>query len=465
MSAESVAASYRDPSGFVYRREGVLYRQINHSFRDSFDHFIKSGLYDELVADELLVPHSDADRSLAATDDAYRVIQPRVVPFISYPYEWAFSQLKDAALLTLDIQRRALKRGLVLRDATAYNVQMADGRPVFIDTLSFGRYTEGEPWVGYRQFCQHFLAPLALMARRDVRLGMLHAQFSDGVPLDLASTLLDLRSRANLGLLLHLHLHARAQRKYADRPAESAVQARRARLERPALERLLDHLGSTIAGLSWNPAGSEWAGYEQDNSYTERSLTEKETLVRDFLARVQPRVTWDLGANTGNFSRIAAGLGSRVLAVDGDPGAVELNYLRGKRAGERNVIPLLVDLLNPSPASGWANEERTALRDRGPADAVLALALIHHLTLSGNVPLPKVAAFFAELADSLIIEWVPLQDPQSQRLVVSRREPPHAYTIENFEAAFARHFETLDSRQLEGSERRLYLMARKRTRA
>ena len=204
MSAESVAASYRDPSGFVYRREGVLYRQINHSFRDSFDHFIKSGLYDELVADELLVPHSDADRSLAATDDAYHVIQPRVVPFISYPYEWAFSQLKDAALLTLDIQRRALKRGLVLRDATAYNVQMADGRPVFIDTLSFGRYTEGEPWVGYRQFCQHFLAPLALMAFVDPSLVELSRTHIDGIPLALASKLLPVTSRLRPGVLMHL---------------------------------------------------------------------------------------------------------------------------------------------------------------------------------------------------------------------------------------------------------------------
>ena len=212
VAAERDAASFRDPSGFVFRRNGVLYRQVNRRFAGEWDAFLKSGLYDRLAADGILLRHDEAPLDMAfVPTDAHAVIKPRAVEFISYPYEWSFGQLKDAALLTLRAQALAAERGFTLRDASAYNVQFVDGRPILIDSLSFEPAEPGRPWDAYRQFCQHFLAPLALMAHRDPRLGLLLREYLDGIPLDLAARLLPLKTRLSVGLGSHIHLHARAQ--------------------------------------------------------------------------------------------------------------------------------------------------------------------------------------------------------------------------------------------------------------
>jgi hypothetical protein len=448
------AASFRDPAGFVFRREGTLYRQIDASYREHYDHLMASGLYEALVAGGLLVRHEEVEPRLAATPGAYRVIRPEPLPFISYPFEWSFGQLRDAALLTLDVMREALAHGMILRDGTAFNVQFRGSRPVFIDTLSFGRYRDGQPWYGYRQFCEFFLAPLALMARRDVRLGGLLRRFPNGLPLDMAASLLDAGSRLRLGLLLHIHLHARAQRKYADAVATTR------RVEQTTLERMVEHLRQVVEGLRWVPEGTVWADYEETHGYSESAVGTKQRLVDDFLARVRPRTVWDLGANTGAFSRLAADRGARVVAVEGDAGAAERHYRRLRAAGDERILPLLVDLLDPTPRTGWASEERMSLADRGPADAVLALALIHHLTLGGNVPLARVAEFFARIGRVAIVEWVPADDPQARRLVMHRPERPLAYSREAFEAAFGAHFEIAAIAPVEESGRTLFLLTR-----
>ena len=215
--------SWRDPWGFVYRRDGTLYRQVNRVAASDWDAVTASGLLARLQASGSLVAHEPVDLDLAADRErAHAVIRPEVVPFISYPFEWSFGQLQAAALLTLQVQEEATKAGFQLRDASAYNIQFVGSRPVFIDTLSFQRLEAGAPWIAYRQFCEHFLAPLALMARTDIRLGGMLRDHLDGIPLDLAAALLPGRTRFGLGLGSHIHLHARAQRTHADDEATVA---------------------------------------------------------------------------------------------------------------------------------------------------------------------------------------------------------------------------------------------------
>ncbi|MGH7632077.1 MAG: class I SAM-dependent methyltransferase [Gemmatimonadales bacterium] len=460
MTWQPVAGSFRDPSGFLFRRDGTLYRQVNRRYHEDYAAVVASGLYDELADKGLLVAHAEAELRLAATADAVAVLRPECLGFISYPYEWSFSQLRDAALLTLDVQCRALDRGLVLRDASAYNVQFHQGRPIFIDTLSFGRYREGEPWQAYRQFCQHFLAPLALMSKRDARCGLLLRQFIDGIPLDLASALLPWRTRLRLGLLMHLHVHARAQRRFADTSA-GAASARARPLSRKALDTLVESLRTTVNALQWTPSGTEWADYEQRHNYTARAVASKAATLREFLAQLRPRRVWDVGANTGAYARVARETAESVIAFDVDPAAVERNYRRVRADGERGILPLLLDFTNPSPAHGWGHTERLSLEERGPADAVLALALVHHLAIGNNVPLPRVAEYFARLGRALIVEFVPKTDPQVQRLLRHRPDIFPEYTPAGFEAAFGPRFDTLASRPVDETERVLYLMRRK----
>ena len=460
MTNGQLGASFRDPSGFLFTRAGELYRQVNHVYAPEYRQLMESGLYDKLTKAGQLVPHQESDADPAEPALAFRVIQPARVPFISYPYEWPFSFLKDAALATLSIQRRALKAGMSLKDASAYNIQFYQGRPALIDTLSFETYKEGEPWVAYRQFCQHFLAPLALMARTDVRLSQLLRVYIDGVPLDLASRLLPVATRLNFGLLTHIHLHAQAQQKYADSGGGEGQQ-RRPRVSRQALTGLLESLQATVSKLEWRPGGTEWGEYYQMTNYSDAAFEHKKVLISDWIGRAKPTSVWDLGANDGTFSRLASEKGISTIAFDIDPTAVEMNYRRIKFTKEQNLLPLVLDLTNPSPSLGWHNRERESLSQRGPADMVFALALIHHLAISNNVPLPHLADFFRDMGSWLVIEFVPKSDSQVQRLLKSRLDIFDKYTRDEFEAAFAAYFVARERVQIRESERYLYLMQRR----
>ncbi|MBI3945286.1 MAG: SAM-dependent methyltransferase [Armatimonadetes bacterium] len=457
MDDSQLGSSFRDPSGFLFTRDGVLYRQVHHAYRQHFERLMDSGLCDQLTEAGLLVPHTDADPALALSAAAWRVIRPERIPFISYPYEWCFSQYRDAALTTLEIQRRALDAGLTLKDASAYNIQFRGCRPVLVDTLSFETYREGAPWIAYRQFCQHFLAPLALMAHRDARLGQLLRVYMDGVPLDLASALLPRRTYAQFGLLSHLHAHARTQRRYADRAAPASA----LRVSRVALAGIIDNLRGAIEGLKWRPGQTEWGDYYRATNYSAEGFEEKRALVSEFLDALRPASVWDLGGNIGVFSRLASERGAPTVCFDLDPAAVDACYREGAGRGEARLLPLVMDLTNPSGDIGWHHRERDSLLRRGPADAVLALALVHHLAISNNVPLDRLAAFFADAGRSLIIEWVPKSDSQVQRLLATREDIFPDYSQAGFEAAFAGRFRIERREPIRATERTLYLMRRR----
>jgi len=455
---ERLGSSFRDPSGFVFIRAGRIYRQVNPAYRAGYERLMGSGLYEELVSAGLLIPHREV--SLEDAPGAYRVLEPEALEFVSYPYEWCFGALRDAALATLAIQKRAFAHDMLLKDASAYNIQFHHGAPVLIDTLSFARYEEGRPWVAYRQFCQHFLAPLALMSRRDIRLGQLLRIFVDGLPLDLASRLLPRRTLLRFSLLSHLHLHARSQQRHAhDMDAPRAVE--RGRVSRVGLQGLVESLESAIRGLHWSPSGTEWGDYYEATNYSREATAHKGDLVARLLGRVKPATVWDLGANTGVYSRLALELGAHVVSWDVDPAAVEKSYRQLRREGPRRLLPLLLDLSNPSAAIGWANRERMSLAERGPAELVMALALVHHLAISGNVPLDRIAGFLASLGQWLIIEFIPKSDSQVERLLRVREDIFTEYTQEGFERAFDGPFRLVEVEGVRDSERRIYLYERR----
>lgn len=460
---QRLGSSFRDPAGFLFRHQGTLLRQVNPEYAADYDRLMGGGLYDALTAGGMLVRHREVAPPFSplGAGEAYRVLEPEPVPFVSYPYEWCFGQLREAALLTLRIQDAALDHGMTLKDASAFNVQFNGAAPVLIDTLSFEAYRPGEPWIAYRQFCQHFLAPLLLMSGVDVRLAGLWRAHLDGVPLDLASRLLPRGSWLRPGVALHVHLHARSLARHADTSLRAGTRAPAVSLT--ALRGLVDSLRSTITGLGWRPGGTEWADYVETRRYSAQAVDSKAALVRDYLGSLSPapRTVWDLGANTGEFSRIAAqAAGAHVVAFDVDPAAVERNFQAARAEGGSSILPLVLDLANPTPALGWAGEEREAWLGRGPADVVMALALVHHLAIGNNVPLQSVARLLARAGRTLVIEFVPKDDEQVQRLLRSRRDVFPDYTREGFEAAFATAFRVARSDAIEGSGRRMYLMER-----
>jgi ribosomal protein L11 methylase PrmA len=456
MTRVRAAASFRDPSGFVFSEGGTLYRQVNSQYQEHYDQLMGSGLYRALVEKSWLVAHEEV--SLAAHEDAYRVLKPQRIPYVSYPYEWCFSQLKAAALLTLDIQIKSLSFGMSLKDASAYNVQFAGHRPVFIDTLSFETYRDGTPWVAYRQFCQHFLAPLALMAHADGRLRRLLTTYIDGIPLDLASALLPARSRLRPGLLAHLHVHARTQRRYQD----AAGGAARAipRLPRQRLLALLDSLRRTVLRCTLRQGRTEWSHYYDETNYSDAAMSAKASLVQRMVDTfAEPGdVIHDIGANTGRFSRLLATPGRYVVSHDIDDLAVERNHLENRSRGVDRVLPLVLDLANPAPSIGWGLAERSSALERMAGGTVVALALVHHLAISNNVPLPHLADVFGRIARTLIIEFVPKEDSQVQRLLATREDIFPGYRLPEFELAFSSRFEIVAKEDIPGTCRTLFAM-------
>jgi len=459
-----VAASFRDPSGFVFFHDETLFRQVNQVYQEDYDLLISSGLYDKLTKQKLLIPHQEVEIKPVVPELGYKVIQPARIDFISYPYEWSFSQLKDAALLTLLIQKMALEAGMILKDASVYNIQFHHGSPILIDTLSFAKYIEGSPWVAYRQFCQHFLAPLALMSKVDIRLSSLLINYIDGIPLDLCSRLLPRSSRWNLGLTTHIHMQAAAQKRYADASAlkRAGKTDQQPRVSKLGLIGLIDSLESSVKKLDIKITGQDWVNYYSDNNYTKRAFAEKRKIVADAVRDLQPKLVLDLGANTGVFSREAAQQADcLVVSTDIDPEAVEINYLQMKKDRQTNLLPLVLDLTNPSPAIGWDNQERDSFYSRGKADLVMALALVHHLAIANNVPLGDIASTLATLGEHLLIEFVPKEDSQVKRLLRSRDDIFDQYSLNGLLEAFERYYKLDAQTPIPESERTMLLFKRK----
>jgi ribosomal protein L11 methylase PrmA len=458
MSRLKISSSFRDPSGFLFIENGEIYRQINQSYRAHYDYFIKSSLYNNLVESNLLVKQTEIPQDMAGGSpnhypDYYKLIKPEPVPFISYPHEWCFDELKDAALATLKIQQVALKHGMSLKDASAFNIQFKNGRPVLIDTLSFEKYKVGSPWIAYRQFCQHFLGPLALMYYRDYRLNQLFRIYIDGLPLDLVSALLPKRTFCRIAILIHIHLHAKAQKYYSHRTLDKTKQ----NVKRQSMFGIIDNLEATIRKFTYKLPESEWSNYYEDIHYSSAALSHKSTLVLHVLDRLKPKIVWDLGANTGLFSRLASNRGIPTVAFDIDHAAVTRNYRECREKNQTNLLPLVLDLANPTSGFGWGNQERMSLRERGPADLVLALALMHHLRISNNIPLEKIAQFFAELCQWCLIEYIPKTDPMAQRLLENREDIFQDYHEKEFEQCFNNYFQQMTRYDIDDSDRKLHL--------
>lgn len=452
-----ISSSFRDPSGKVFSNNGSVYRTITHKYKSHYDHLKSSGLYDQLVKLNYLIPHEEI-QVIKEDKDIYKIIKPHRIPFISYPYEWIFSQLKDAALLTLAIQKLALEYGMSLKDGSSFNIQFINGKPILIDTLSFEKYIENRPWVAYGQFCRHFLSSLALIVYREPTLNRMLRLYIDGIPVEIASKLLPLSSYLNLFILVHIHLHARSSQYYADKPESG----KKAKLSQVALQGLIENLSGAINNLNWKPKKTEWLDYYNFSNYSSTAFKHKESIFKHFLKIADVKDMWDMGANTGYFSNIAESLGIEVVAFDSDPAAVEKLYLDCKNERRKLILPLFIDITNPSPDIGWDSSERLSIISRGPTSLVSLLALIHHLSIGQNIPFENLSSFFQKICQWLIIEFIPKEDSQIKKMLTNRKDIFSQYSQSHFEKIFSEQFILYKKTKIKESLRVVYLYKNKR---
>lgn len=453
-------SSFRDNSGFIFYESGEVFRAINNSYRENFEFLVSSGLYDHLLKENLIIPHSEADFTGKSDPNIFKIIKPEKIDFISYPYEWCFTQLKDAALTTIKIQREALHFGMTLKDSSAYNIQFREGKPVLIDTLSFEIYEENKPWAAYNQFCKHFLAPLVLAAYCDIRLNQLLKNYIDGIPLDLAKNILGYKLIFRPGIYLHIGVHSNFQSKYSDEDKKISINSKL--INKSSLLRLADNLELTIEKLKANKNRTEWSEYYSE-THSKSYYKIKKEIVESYIEKAAPGIIRDLGANEGEFSKLAAADHKiKVTSFDSDSACIEKLYNYVKEQNVKNISPFIIDLSNPSPSVGWANSERNAFIQRLSSEKnntlIMALALIHHLSISNSVPLNLSAEFFSKICNYLIIEFIPKSDPMVEKLLLHRKDIFSKYNPENFETEFRKYFSILDKRKAADTERVIYLM-------
>ena len=463
--ANAEPGSFRDRDSRVVITDDAVYRALSPEGAGDWDALAASPLLETLVNKGELIPTKEVDVSVlnGSTDllpsGVTRVLEHERVPFVSYPYEWTFSQLQDAALLQLDLGIAAVDEGLILKDATPYNVQFQGSRPVFIDVGSFETIPEGLPWVGYRQFCMLYLYPLLFQAHKDIPFHPWMRGSIDGIqPID-AIKVFSLRDRLRKGVFLHTSLHARLDRRANKSGPGSAEANENKRTVKP--EAVKAHMASMrrlVSKLKWKAGESSWSGYRASNTYSDDDDKRKQTFVAEAAAEKRPALTWDMGCNDGAYSRISAEHSERVVAFDFDHETVDALYRSLKEEGNTKILPLVGNLADPSPGLGWRGLERRTLADRGAPDLMLALALIHHVSISANIPIAEFLEWAKDLGTTLLIEFPKRTDPMVRALLANKQEGANAdYDLDNFEAELKKRFNIERQEELPSGDRVLYL--------
>lgn len=451
------SSSFRDPSGYIFIDEGIVKRCILPLYFQQYQALKERNIFETLSKAGLLIKHSEISAS-----DIEIIIEPEQIPFITFPYEWSFNQYKEAALLTLKIQKYSLEHNFSLKDASAFNVTFHKGKAVFIDTLSFDFYEENTPWRAYKQFITHFLGPLVLAHFHGAQSLKLMSNFIDGIPIKMLASLLPFKTKFNPFLYANIHLLAKFEDKHNE---DYKGEVKQTQLSKKAQLNIISSLYDYIKKLSLKEQ-SEWGNYYKKTNYSDSAFTEKANIINTWIVNLKPKSIIDIGGNDGTFVRQINHIFDLALVCDIDNNAVDFNHKTLKSNKERNMLPFVLDVLNPSPAIGFENKERQSFLDRIKTfapETTLALAVIHHMTLSGNVPFEMSAHFFASCSEHLILEFPKREDSWVKRLLNTKGEfISHFdfYTIENFESAYLKYFSIIEKQPIENSQRVMFLLRR-----
>ena len=451
-------ASFRDPSGYMYHDGNTLRRKINPIYYPQYKKLKDSGFFKTLIKNNLLISHEET----SVSEDEI-IITPEHIPFITNPYEWGFEQYKQAALLTLKIQKFALSKGFILKDASAYNVTFHKGKPIFIDTLSFDFYEEGTPWRAYKQFITHFLGPLVLARYHGNEVFNMLQSYIDGIPVKMISSMLPPKTKLSSVLYPNIHLLAKMESRHSE---DYKAQTKIAKLSLKAQNNIIESLYNYISKLSLKEV-SEWGDYYSKTNYNETAFNTKKDLIRNWVSPLNAKKLIDIGGNDGTFARTVQDLVPHIMVTDIDSNAVDANFSQILKNKEDNILPFVCDVLQPAPGIGFNNTERESLVHRlteYKPDVTMALALIHHITLSGNVPFEKSAAFFAKFSKNLIIEFPKREDSWVTSLLVRKREFINYFDFYNqieFEKGYSKFFTLVKKEELAGTKRVMYLFENK----
>ncbi len=450
---ERIVASYKDPDTVVFKAGSLVYRQINNSYLANFRLLHQSGLYDVLTKQQLLLTHHEISTPVFDSNTHATTILPEQLHIITYPHEWSFHQWKDAALRLLEILEISLQHEMILKDATPLNMQMHDGKMIWIDTGSFTRYEKNSPWIAYRQFCECFLAPLLLMHYNYADAGKLFQQYPNGISMKQLSRLLPFTARFNVHVLMHVFVQASFK-------GSAKTHQQTPTLRQKKLSAIIDSLKTCIKKLEPRFINFDWDLYYQSLWTSEDYLKEKTSIISRFLKEISVKSAVDMGCNTGHFTRMLAAQQIQVIAADSSASAVDELYAHICKNNERHIYPCIQDLSSPTPNEGLLLKERASFFTRAKSDLVVAVALIHHLCIAKNLPISAFLQSMAALGNYAITEFVPKSDSNVQLMLKNRKDIFTSYTQANFETEAKQLFDIMQQHILQNG-RILYLLRKK----
>lgn len=462
---ESEPGSFRDRHSRIFYLEGTILRGLSQKALQNWSCLSGTGFFQRMMAEGKVIKTERIDLELSFSGLPLKewagVLRHEAIPFISYPYECSFGMLKDAALLQLELVLSALEEGMILKDSSAFNVQWQGTRPVFVDVGSFEQLNAEEPWVGYRQFCQMFLYPLFLQSYKDIPFQPWLRGNLEGIESAHCKNFLSFRDWFRPGVFMHVYLQAKAQAKYGQTNKAIKQELRTAGFHPSLIRANAKRLDKIIRGLVWKRTDSEWADYVARHSYADNDHKMKIDFVRRVIHAHPWDLVWDLGCNTGLFSRIAAENARYVVSMDADPVVIETLYQTLKKEQNTRILPLVCNLADASPSLGWRGTERKSLPSRGKPNLTLCLALIHHMVISANIPLNEFIEWLASLGSDLVIEFVTKDDPMVHRLLRDKDDQYDDYQLDWFKHCLSSLFSVVQKQKLASRTRLLYFCSSK----
>lgn len=458
--------SFRDKVNRVYKYDGRILRGNDAVSGDHFRRLSQEAFFSALLRSGSVVqtheldPDQDKGAGMVRDEGWSVVLEHETIPFVSYPYEWSFSMLRDAALLQLGVLETCMENGWTLKDASPYNVQWRGACPVFIDTGSFEPWVLGEPWIGYRQFCSMFLTPLLFKKHLGIDYIPILRSRLDGIEPHEAAKYFRGLSRLKSGVPSHILLPAMVENSISRKERDRApVQQRRGgRHSKAMVLGLIQGLKRVVRKLEWNVQHTDWSQYAKNHSYEDSDFILKKSFVEKNASSRHWGSIWDVGCNTGTFSKLVEPYSDFVLAIDGDHDSIEQLYQLEKPERGSRILPMVMDLANISPNQGWAGRERQALDNRRKPDLVMCLALIHHVRVSANIPIPHFMDWLRSLGCSVILEFVNREDEMFRKLLATKTVEYPDYNLDNFIAEAQKRYDIIDRQPLKDGHREMFFL-------
>ena len=455
--------SFRDPSNRIFESEGKIYRAIFNSGKSDYINIQQSGIIQKLINKKYLIDTDELDRrnklySHEELKNVYIILNHKKIPFISYPYEWCFEQLKKAAIFHLDLQLYLLENNFNLKDSSAFNIQFIGGEPIFIDFFSLQKYNDGDYWIGYKQFCENFLNPLYLSFKKNVQFNHIIRSNLEGISSTTLNNLLSFKDKLSLNVFSHIVLQSRYEKKVLlDEKSSIKKFKKLKKLPKKNLISMITIIKNWIKKFNIQNKKSTWSDYSVINTYKDFEKKKKIDIVKKFTNKIKPNLLVDLGCNTGDYSIAALENGANyAVGFDFDIESLNKSYDRSP-----NFLPLWFDAANPSPDQGFMQKERDGFERRVKSDALISLAFIHHLVIAKNISVQMFVEWISKISQFGLLEFVPKNDETIQKMLISKRDIYKDYNIDNLIKYLEYDFKIVSIDQVSESGRKIIEYSKK----